>query len=193
MLVSPDYVSNIVRVIGIDPGCTNLGLAIMEFDCSTLLPVRSEAMSFNAERMMDTDTSVLEIHSERAAKVLSHKQNISRILLAYNPAVVCCESPFYNRMRPGAYGALMEILSSITNAVIEYNTYTPFILYPPSIIKKSLGGSAFADKGLVRDQMLKLGDYFKLDGPYRLDQIDEHALDALAACYCYLENIKKGL
>jgi len=165
----------------------------MYFDNNTLEILSSEAISYNAERMVSDDLMVATTHSERTAKILAHKQNLSRILNRYQPSVVCCESPFYNRLRPAAFGALTEILASINAAVLEYSPYVSLILYPPSTIKKALGGSAFADKLAVKEQMLARAGIFKLNGPYTLNQLDEHAIDALAACYCYMCDLRKEL
>lgn len=192
MLHYPDYVNHNVRVIGIDPGCTNLGLARLDFDNRTLDIVDSEAITLNADRLLGHDLMTDFTHSERTTKVMALARGLDNILARYQPSVVCCESPFYNRLRPGAFGALTEILSAIHTSVLNYNPGVQLILYPPSTIKKALGGSAFADKTSVRNQMLPLGDILKLSGPYHITQLDEHSLDALATCFCYVTGLKKG-
>lgn len=190
MLVFPESLTTIIKIVAIDPGTRMLGVAILSLDVATMKIVATEAMTFNSEKMLTLDEVVEETYSERMAKILAQKKNLIKIFNYYNPAYICCESPFFNRLQPSAYGPLMEILTAIQMAGIEFNPLVKFTLYPPSVVKKSLGGSHIADKTSIRDQLLLRNDLcFK--GTYSLDKLDEHSLDAIAVGLCHYEILKK--
>lgn len=191
MLVYPKNASNNINIVGIDPGTTCTGVAILTIDVSTMKIVRTKAMTFNSDKMLSEDEYLTEPHSERMCKIIAQKNNLIRLFRYHLPSYICCESPFFNRLRPSAFGPLMEILSAIQMASVEYNPLVKFTLYPPSIIKKALGGSGLANKDAVRNQLL-LRDDLEYNGDYPLDKLDEHSLDAIAVGICHFNLLKKG-
>lgn len=191
MLVYPDNSSSVLTIVSIDPGCTNLGFAAMGIDLKINEIVYTEAFTFNSDKMLSDDHYIGESHTERTEKILAQRNNLVSMFKHYSPNVICCESPFYNALRPAAYGALKEIMSGISDASLIYNPSVNLILYPPSIIKKALGGSAIADKVSVKEQVLKNNE-INFRGPYPLTKLDEHAIDAIAVGYCHFKLTKES-
>ena len=184
MLCWPEGGSSVITLAGIDPGTTNLGFAVLGYDARTKEILFTEAMSFNSEKMSLSDDYVAQTHTERTVRIQAQRLNLIRVFKYYKPSSISCESPFYNRLRPSAYGPLVEVLSAINTATIEFDPYVQFTLYPPSIIKKNLGGSAYADKVSVKAQILLIhGLMYR--GHIPIDCLDEHAIDALATVYCH--------
>ena len=64
------------------------------------------------------------------------------------------ESPFYNRLRPGAFGPLNEILFSIRQAVAEYDSWLQLDLVPPSNVKQALGAKGNCGKPEMIEALL---------------------------------------
>lgn len=188
MLVFPEFGSNIVTLVGIDPGTTMLGYGVLAYDASTLDIVYTEATSFNSERMIISDCLISYTHTDRMARIDAQYRNLVRLFKYHRPFEIACESPFFNRQRPAAFGALVEILSAINMAAMDYDGLTSFIPYPPSVIKKSVGAGAFCDKDEIKARMLQIKD-LNFRGPYPLENVDEHALDALATAVCHYKQL----
>ena len=156
-LVFPDNGSVCACVCGIDPGTNRLGLAAMDFNMATVSIQSIEAETFRSELLLETDDLILEAHSERTSKIYAQKDNLVRQFRFYRPYAVCCESPFYNRLRPSAYGPLMEILFAIRMACIEYDRTVKLFFYEPSVIKKAVGAHAIGSKDAVKQYAISLG------------------------------------
>ena len=191
MLVYPENASRIVTIVGIDPGTVSLGLSAMRYDAATLKLVSVEGLTFNSEKMLAEDPVLSETHSERMSKIRAQYLNLVNMFRYYRPSFIVAESPFYNSLRPAAYGALMEVLAAIKSAAADYDNMVPFITYPPSTIKIALGAGAWAKKEEIRTRMLNMTS-LPFIGPYPLDTLDEHAIDAIAVCNCHYKTILKG-
>lgn len=185
-LILPDRKDNMVGTIcGIDPGTNMLGFSILQFDLDDLSVQSVYATSFKSDSLIEKDNLISLTHNERIAKIFAQKNNLVKQFLFFNPTVVTCENPFINRLRPAAYGPLMEIVFAIRTAVIEYNEYIKFLTFEPSVIKKAIGASAFAGK----DEVKKFICENKELSPNMLtdfSNLDEHAIDAIAVAYTHL-------
>ena len=83
---------------------------------------------------------------------------------------------------PGAYGALVEVICGIRNAVIRYSDVKPLYKVDPSSVKQAIGAKGNADKNAVRDYVSKIPELINnLDNP--LCSLDEHSIDAMAVAY----------
>lgn len=176
---------DIGTICGVDPGTNLLGLGIIRFNLRTLDIVSVQGMSFKSEPMLDDDNLVAMSHIERTSKIIAQKDNLVTYLSFFKPFVVVCESPFFNRVRPNAFAPLVESITTIRMAVIEYNPIVKFITYEPSIIKKTVGAGPFANKDAMKATILKNTEL----NPHpftSLQDLDEHALDAIAVAYTHL-------
>src|ERR1022692_310682 len=117
MLTTPDWGADYFNLIGIDPGTHNLGVAIMSVDIRTSVIVSTTAFTLVANKMLPKDSWVAETHGDRYARIVILEQGLYNIFVEYQPLQICSESPFFNMLRPQAYGALVEILSAIRRAV----------------------------------------------------------------------------
>lgn len=186
----PGRLHEVGSIVGIDPGTNNLGFGDIRFNFKSLEILSVEGMSFNSERMLPTDSLIPITHNERIAKILAQKENLLQRLRFHRPCIVVCENPFINRLRPAAYGPLVEIVFAIRLAVIEYDPSVKFVTYQPSVIKKSVGAYAIGGKEEVKvaiTQNPELNPNSLTD----LSKLDEHAIDAIAAAYTYLLNVRK--
>jgi Holliday junction resolvasome RuvABC endonuclease subunit len=173
--------SQSAQILGIDPGSSTLGISCMSIDVHTLEIVCTQAITFTASKLQ-INPWMEQIHSPRFARISAHKENIKRILQHCLPVAVVCESPFYNPTRPQAYGALVETLDAIRQAVWEHDQCMPLDLIDPPTVKRCVGGKGNADKDEMKKLVLNLPD-LNFIGPSSLLEIDEHSIDAIAVCY----------
>jgi Holliday junction resolvasome RuvABC endonuclease subunit len=190
MLRFPQKGSTSVCFCGIDPGTNYLGFSVFTFEVVSLSILSIDAVTFESEKLVKGYSNIFESHSERTAKIIAQKDNLVSQFRFNKPAFVCCESPFYNRLRPSAYGPLVEMIFAIKTACIEYDKTMPFYLYDPSSIKKTIGANAIGDKKNVYNALCKHEEILaKLKHP--IDKYDEHSIDSIAIAYshfCYLKS-----
>lgn len=176
-LVIPDRYS-LYRIISIDPGLTNTGIAIFDIDLVVRQVKSIEAMTIKVEQLRNTTGLDDERFSERLIKLYKLKQTIFELVARLQPQSIACESPFYNRLRPMAYGSLLETLTYIHAAVIEYNPNIFFKTVEPLLVKKSIGAGFMKGKIDVRhciENNPEIMSVLQSD----IDTLDEHALDAI--------------
>lgn len=177
----------IAHVIATDPGSQTLGLAVLSFDVETLDIIKTRAQTFTGDKLPYINQWTAAVHGDRIARIHAHRQNLYNILSYYKPILVACESPFYNPRRPNAYGALVEVMTEIRNAVIMYDPYMKLHTIDPPTVKKAVGAAGNADKVAVRAALLKIRDNLKLTTE-DIDSMDEHSIDAVAVGYCLFKS-----
>lgn len=177
-------------IVGIDPGSETLGLGIIEFNIDTFEIVQSTAFTFTGSKMFDDDSWLASSHGNRTARIAAHKDNLVYQLTQINPVCVACESPFYNPRRPNAYGVLVEVLTMIRQAVIEYDRWKSLYLIDPPTVKKSVGAAGNADKIKMLEAISNLTNLRLVCSPSLLD---EHSIDALAVAYCRYRQLTNSI
>ena len=177
-----DYFS----IVGIDPGSDTMGISHIKIDIKTFDIVETTAWTIKGSKMVSEDCWLATLYSYRRARIKALKENLIDLFNDIDPTIVTCESPFYNPRRPNAYGVLVEVLTAIGDAVIEYDIWKPLYLIDPSTIKKSVGAPGNADKTVMKTHVCKLQEQnvLKYKGKVKLQDLDEHSIDAIATGYC---------
>lgn len=186
MLRIPDDDPPYATILGIDPGTDTLGLAAIEFDCTTMEIHGSEARTFKSNKLGMKDW-VEEIHGTRFARILAQCENLGRLLNLVGPAYIASESPFFSRVHPQAFGALTELVTGIKRTVFEWSPTIAIEFIDPPSVKNAVGAKGNADKFAVRGCVLSMPE-FKYAGRVPMTELDEHSIDGLAVCYAkYLQ------
>ncbi|MDR3392340.1 MAG: crossover junction endodeoxyribonuclease RuvC [Sulfuriferula sp.] len=186
MLIMPNDGSPYASILSIDPGTETLGIACVEFDVERLVIHGSEAKTFKGSKL--AVEWVEELHGGRFSRIHGHCRNLTRILNVVDPAYIACESPFFSRAHPQAYGALTEIVYALRLAVFEHNPLLEIQYIDPPSVKNAVGAKGNADKFAVRDCVLRLAD-LNYAGKIPLAALDEHSIDSLAVGYAYFQMI----
>ena len=182
--------SHEASIVGIDPGTVNFGVATLTFDLTTFKPTRCEARTLDGERLPGSDWSEL-IHGARYRRVEALKAQLVKIFDADQPVFVCSESPFYSKRQPNAFGALTEVICAIREAVKLYSLWKPLLLVDPPRVKQAVGASGNAKKDGVLAALKKQTELMDaLTCP--IDDLDEHAIDAIAVAFYVLNKLKAG-
>lgn len=176
------------RICSIDPGSNTLGFAVIEFSVVSLQIYSTQACTYVGDRFQ-LNPYLVQVHGERIARIQAHHDNILQLLNYHQPLAVVCESSFYNIRRPMAFGALLEVLNAIRQALIEHNDNLKLDLVDPPTVKRAVGAPGNADKQAVQRAVLSLPD-LNYNGPLSLDQLDEHAVDAIAVGYSKLKQYR---
>lgn len=186
---------DIYRICGIDPGSNHLGISLLSISINTL-EIESINMSVFSPILNKTDDTIRLNYDEITEKIISQKRQLYNWLCENKPHIVCCESPFFNRLRPSAFGPLCETIFSIKMAVLEYNNIIPFKLYQPSVIKSAIGVKTgrykeselrINTKQLIKNRLFEINEIFnKITDEYNVD-----SFDALAVSYAHLLLLRK--
>jgi len=174
--------SDTVTILSIDPGTIRLGFSIIKLSIKDLEIVEAFAWTIEATRLDFYKEDVIQIHGEKFARIIAIKKMFKYVLEFYRPLSVVCESPFFNMARPSAAGPLYELLATIEQTVFEWDNQKPLYKVEPKTVKKAVGASANAKKDEVRIAVSKVKELQCAC----LDFLDEHAIDAIAVGYAYI-------
>ncbi len=178
---------HIGRIVGIDPGSTTLGCAVIEYDVRTLEILRTCTYTFNAGKMRLDDLAVLN-HSERYARIYELEDALFDVFMDLSPNYIACESPFLKRRFPQAFGVLTEVVYAIRMAVRRYDPTMTLDLVDPPTAKKAVGvvrREDMSSKTKVHE-LVKEILYDKFDEAHSAEafkDLDEHSTDSMAIAY----------
>lgn len=169
-----------MRILGIDPGSNDLGIAIIEVHPETFEPKAVYASTIHLKKLLHLYEQCEQIHGEKIAKLFALEKAMKKLLQAWMPDVVVSESPYMGKF-PAAYAALVECLSAIRRALHEHDPNMPLHTLDPATIKAYLGVSGKSgDKDKIYEALC---GHKELVQAIDLDELDEHAHDALAVAH----------
>lgn len=182
-------------LLGIDPGSSTLGVAILEINSITFSIVATTAYTIEATKLELFNTLDLRL-PERERRLRAISKAISLCLEDYKPLTLAIESPFFNSRKPSAYDVLIETIYVLKQTARAYDLNLPIIEVDPPTAKKAIGVRRLkakerrrlklTTKDLVREALLPL-TALKLTSD--IDSLDEHSLDAIAVAYSSYKQI----
>ena len=182
-------------LLGIDPGSSTLGVAILEINSITFSIVATTAYTIEATKLELFNTLDLRL-PERERRLRAISKAISLYLEDYKPLTLAIESPFFNSRKPSAYAVLIETMYVLKQTARAYDLNLPIIEVDPPTAKKAIGVRRLkakerrrlklTTKDLVREALLPL-TALKLTSD--IDSLDEHSLDAIAVAYSSYKQI----
>jgi Holliday junction resolvasome RuvABC endonuclease subunit len=183
-LILPDKDS--FMIIGIDPGLNYCGISLVKAGAATQDLLSIDAFTIINDKVQDNTGLRAELCSEKVIKLHKLKGVISNLIGQVKPTLVVSESPFYNRLRPMAYGALLEVIGMIQTAVLEHNNNTVFSTVEPLLVKKTVGAGMQTGKLDVKEA-IKTNNEIMSVLKQDIDHLDEHSIDAIAVAYTFLK------
>lgn len=185
MLILPQL-DEPLRVIGIDPGTTCLGVTELHWDLNDSKKVVYDAYTLKA------DTSsiygvVAETHGDLVARINHMGDALLDIFQERRPHVVISESPFMGKFAQ-SFKALTECLWVVRSAVSKYDRHMPLYLVDPPTAKKA-AGVKLKRKTEKEDVLEALKKRTDLEWLVDVNTLDEHAVDSTAVALYYLLNV----
>lgn len=172
-------------IVGIDPGTTNTGVAVMVIDNSLqVLSIKPYLLSIAPYNIYNMN---YENYTERLFNISAR---VSNLLHAVRPEHIAVETPFYNSLRPAAYGPLSELLYALKCCITNYDASVTSMLYTPSQIKTTVKSNAIGSKEDMLVTMLSIPEVVsKLN--VDLNNITDHEVDAIAIAYTHLTVLRE--
>lgn len=173
------------RLVSIDPGLNNIGIADFSIDTQPFAITRIHAETLKEQRVVDDVYYDEELAEERHYKRERMINALMKHIREANPSIVVCESPFFDRTKPSSFAVLVEVLLDIQQAIRRYDDRIRFCVFAPQLVKKTLDVAGIKGKEIVKEAMGKqthllnvLVDDF--------EGLDEHSIDAMAVGYTYI-------
>lgn len=177
--------TNRFTLLALDPGLNNIGVAFFEVQVEPAAILSIQAETLKADKMVDTSGLDLDDSTERLRKRYLMGRALKALLERFQPQVVACESPFFDRRKPGSFAVLSEVLTTLFDTVMAYDARMPFRLIEPLTAKAVLGVAGQKGKEVVAEAVGRLPQLTEVLDPH-LCYLDEHAIDACAVGYTYL-------
>lgn len=178
-----------VRVIGIDPGSSKLGIGVIDYNTRTGEIISSDCTTIVIERYFLDEDFRSTIRGPADQRIRELKEILIRLFFDYQPVMVGMETPFFNPTKPTAFAVLCLVMNMIEDAWYVYNPYTPIAKATPSVVKNSVGVKGGLGKDPVRDAVLKLDLNYK--GVEPLDKKGPDAIDGLAVAHTVYKGMLK--
>lgn len=181
-----DNDNKVIRLIGIDPGSTSLGVSVFEREIDTNKIALLWASTMKGNPFIRQYENMAELNGKRFAKMYGYKCTLLNFFSNWQPNDIVCEGSYMKEF-PAAYAALTEIVLTIRLAALEYRSDMAVSIIDPATIKKNIGVKGNSgDKDLIKKKVKELKINFYQ--PQSFESLDEHALDAIAIGYWGITN-----
>lgn len=186
MLVMPKS-KEAFRVIGLDPGSSNLGFSLVE---NTLDGTPSTVKESYTVKLKDTKfgySSIGEQHGSRVVRLMIMHDEVLNLLRTHRPHSVVIESNYLGKFAT-SFAALVECVFIIRQAVYAYDPFMQLYLVDPTTVKINTGMKKV--KGTDKEDVRRhLRACESLEWDVDIDTLDEHAVDASAIAYYYVTQL----
>lgn len=174
-----------LRIMGIDPGTDTLGICVLDVSLDSDQVFLKMVQTYSGTQMSKAYQYIQDIHGAKVARLTAHQDNFRFLLSHWHPQCVICEAPYLGHFA-AAYAALVECLSYLRVALMEYDYRLPLLMVDPPTVKKTVGvNGKSGDKGLMLQAVLSLFEKGQLLNPLQLDiaALDDHSIDSIAVAY----------
>lgn len=168
-----------LKIVGIDPGTSTLGLAVLEIDATTYDFISISATTYQGKYLPGYDKQLSKMHGDSFARVHAYRSYLLDKFNLINPSVIASEAPFFHRLHPAAFAPLVEIVSAIKEAVYYYDAYMPLTTVPPLNVKRAIMAQG-NDKSDMRTALERYTPFSIASSI--IAAMDEHSIDACAVC-----------
>lgn len=182
-----------VNLIGLDPGSETLGVGVLKMDIKTKAILKIRGFTLRGSKLFDDEGFHANLHGARTARIRALKDKLVEIFWQEMPLNIACESPFFSMRRPSAFGALLEVVTAVREAVIEYDEWQKLHLIDPPTVKKAVGAPGNGDKDRVKKAIVENYSQYYEGGVEEIVALDEHSIDADAVVICRHQGILNNI
>jgi len=174
----------IYRVLGVDNGTDTVGIAVVDHHLVTGLSTVVHAETLTASRTAYTrHEGKLDARGKMQARLDVIATWFWEVLNEFDPDVIGCEAPFQH-LHAHSFAALTTAIDNLSSVSFDYCTTLEFSRISPGSAKKAVCpvGQYGNSKEHIRE-MIKINRDIVLDNGLVLDDLDEHAVDAIAVAH----------
>ena len=178
----------VVRIMGVDPGNTTMGIALLDLTVPDLTLTLAHAYTVDSTKQYSDRHHLIEHRSERHLRQRIMGKAIARAVRFYEPALIAIESPFMHRL-PQAFAALTELMVRLEDGVASFDVSIPITKIPPVKAKKAIGVKDIKSKASVKDALKKKNVAIQ---ERQWCHMDEHSIDATVVAFTIAQQIIDG-
>lgn len=189
------------RILSFDPGTTNLGWAIGDYQIDPIdYRVRCHGVT-HATRMAKKQKDAVGEHGIRLIALDVVEDEVCRLMKKYQPDYVVSEDTYFNSRTPGAHAALLLCIHVISRTLFHLYkdensiplTASKLHKLAPSTIKLAISGRGTSNKVEVIESVLSNPEISFDVVPVHKDQLSEenavalceHDADAISVGYAF--------
>lgn len=172
----------IYRYFSIDPGSDTLGLSICDINTITKRLTIVDTTTISAARLSRDRFDDDDIHGNKIARLMAHKELMYSLLVKWNPQGIICESSYMGKFA-AAFAVGVETMSFLRQAAYEYNPYMPFETIDPSSAKKTIKASMKGKESTRENLIALIPSEIDYIGSTPLNMLDEHGFDSILIGY----------
>lgn len=169
------------RVLAIDPGTTNMGIAIGDINTTNTYPTLLWAEVLNNIHALKQQQHLIPLYGERFAKLQGFREYLSKLMVTWDIHVVVCETN-YMKSYPTAYASLTECLYMIRETTLNLSRSIPVVTVEPSRVKVAVGAKG-NEKGKEHIKPLVMNLPMLRRQPQSIESLGHDAVDAIAIFY----------
>ena len=175
-----------MKIVGIDPGTSTLGVAVLTGD--------TVVQHITATTITPWQRYKQDYFAEPREWVTAHQrtQYLMETLNAYLPQDtegIAIESPFFDRFRPFAYGVLLQHQLSIKSLIQRRYPWIPVTDVAPSEAKKAIGYKKKSTLTTKESVTYALQNHSVIAPLINLNRLDEHSQDAISIAYALWQSL----
>lgn len=183
----------VIKILAIDPGLTNTGWTLLEYDPSSGDVVVSKIGEFHPGPAADKSDHREETDrfSKRTISLALLRQTLTGIMLDEKPDYIVVEDIFFNPQRPMAHAAL-AMWHCVTRMTCYDVLNKPMEIIQTKIAKQEITGNGGNGKLSVQQSILSNPSIrFKNKTVEML--MDEHSADAIAVGYAFAKRSRERI
>ena len=174
------------RIIGIDPGINNCGVAMCTYNTDTQILTVNDFLTIQASILARKQNSKESRIYGNVLPLILLETEIEKIFNTWSPEYIACEDAFYNPRTPNAFISLKNCITSIKRVLYTHKKI--LYLIAPKLSKMTVV-KATANKEDMINAIQKLSD---LTIDKSTDNIVEHEADAIGIAYTFIKQIYKN-
>lgn len=175
-------------ILAIDPGVNFLGLSLIkkvDRDDTFSIEVVHTALINNTLKQTDEEKSLSARYGSRAPKIIKIISEIKNYYEQYKFTDIVIEGPFFNAIRPQAYGSLVEVINSIKFS-IAINYCIKFHVLEPLLVKKIFSNNHMAKKVDMKSALMQRVNEGLIVLDKDVNTLSEHEIDSIAIGFSFL-------
>lgn len=176
------------KLLAIDPGSSNLGFAILEYDFIKESISTSIVETINLKTNDLNYKHLLDYHDDKVVRLRMLQDHLDVLLNEHRPHAVIAESNYMGKFANG-FAALVECVLIIRNSVYNYDPFLKLNMIDPTTVKTNIGMKRIrgTTKDDVKEHLIK-SKKVKWNG-VDPNTLDEHSIDAVAIGVWYMDNV----
>ena len=181
--------SEVVRLLSIDPGLSQLGWSVSDYKLTTGKLVVHRFGGISATKLVNRADRKDEVRQfgKRVVSLNIIRSSILNLIEEYKPDYLVIEDAFYNPQFPNAYVALVQVITTIE--LLGYRKYNKVLFkIPPRSAKLAISGFGGSGKLNIQSAILT-SDKIEFKQKRQTEGLTEHEADAIAIGWTFCINI----